>query len=153
SYLKNINRTLLLKNAELEKIVGMLPITYSLLHQRLATGLHDAFENTHISILLAQLRVSKRRLKFLNSPKCNFIIILKMTLNNIKKDDTLTLLMDFGKQTNVSNHVLLVRNQFMYGFVEGMRVGIDSTSVDHAQLTHKEFANQNVEFIETSYGN
>src|SRR5699024_5898619 len=69
------------------------------------------------------------------------------------KDDTLTLLMDFGKQTNVSNHVLLVRNQFMNGFVEGMRVGIDSTSVDHAQLTHKEFANQNVEFIETSYGN
>src|SRR5699024_12188054 len=46
-----------------------------------------------------------------------------------------------------------VRNQFMNGFVEGMRVGIDSTSVDHAQLTHKEFANQNVEFIETSYGN
>src|SRR5699024_12507973 len=32
-------------------------------------------------------------------------------------------------------------------------LGIDSTSVDHAQLTHKEFANQNVEFIETSYGN
>src|SRR5699024_11495243 len=80
-------------------------------------------------------------------------IISKMTWNNIKKDDTLTLLMDFGKQTNVSNHVLLVRNQFMNGFVEGMRVGIDSTSVDYAQLTHKEFANQNVEFIETSYGN
>jgi len=153
SYLKNINRTLLLKNAELEEIVGMLPITYSLLHQGLATGLHEAFENTDISILLAQLRGSKRRLKFLNSSKCDFIIISKMTWNNIKKDDTLTLLMDFGKQTNVSNHVLLVRNQFMNGFVEGMRVGIDSTSVDHAQLTHKEFANQNVEFIETSYGN
>src|SRR5699024_11728153 len=44
SYLKNINRTLLLKNAELEEIVDMLPITYSLLHHGLDTVLHDAFE-------------------------------------------------------------------------------------------------------------
>src|SRR5690625_5337184 len=109
----------------------MLTITYSLLHQGLSTGLHEAFENTDISILLAQLRGSKRRLKFLNSSKCDFIIISKMTWNNIKKDDTLTLLMDFGKQTNVSNHVLLVRNQFMNGFVEGMRVGIDYRSEEH----------------------
>src|SRR5699024_3577424 len=153
SYLKNINRTLLLKNAELEEIVGMLPITYYLFHQGLATGLHESFENTDISILLEQLRGSNRRLKFFNSSKCDFIIISKMTWNNIKKDDTLTLLMDFGKQTNVSNHVLLVRNQSMNGFVEGMRVRIDSTLVEHAQLTHNEFANQNVEFIETSCGN
>ncbi|HLR59890.1 MAG TPA: GntR family transcriptional regulator YhfZ [Pseudogracilibacillus sp.] len=153
SYLKNINRTLLLKHAELEEIVGMLPITYSLLHQGLATGLYEAFENTDISILLAQLRGAKRRLKFLKSSKCDFIIISKMTWNNIKKDDSLTLLMDFGKQSNVSNHVLLVRSQFINGFVKGMRVGIDSTSVDHAQLTYKKFANQSVEFIETSYGN
>src|SRR5690625_3091683 len=61
SYLKNINRTLLLKTAELEEMVGMLPITYSLLHQGLATGLHEAFENTDISILLAQLRSEERR--------------------------------------------------------------------------------------------
>src|SRR5699024_12829924 len=94
SYLKNINRTLLLKNAELEDIVGMLPITYSLLHQRLATGLHEAFEYTDISILLEQLRGSKRRLKFLNSSNCDFIIISKITSNNINKDDTLILLMD-----------------------------------------------------------
>src|SRR5699024_11775757 len=80
-YLKNINRTLLLKNAELEEIVGMLPITYSLLHQRLATGWHEAFEHTDISILLAQVRGSKRRLKFLNSSKCDVIIISEITWN------------------------------------------------------------------------
>src|SRR5699024_12842234 len=62
SYLKNINRTLLLKNAELEKNVGMLPITYSLLHRGLATGLHEAFVNSYISILLDKLRRSIRRL-------------------------------------------------------------------------------------------
>src|SRR5699024_12711827 len=38
-------------------------------------------------------------------------------------------------------------------FLEGKRVRIDSTSVYHAQLIHQEFANQNVEFNETSYGN
>src|SRR5699024_6455723 len=131
----------------------MLPITYSLLQQGLATGLHEAFENTDISILLSQLRGAIRRLKFFNSYKCDFIIISTMIWYNIIKDDTLTLLMDFVKLTNISNHVVLVNNQFMNGFFEGMRVGIDSTSVEHAQLTHKEFANQNVEFIETSYGN
>src|SRR5699024_7514289 len=51
SNLKNINRNLLLKNAELEEIVGMLPITYSLLHQRLASLFHISFECTYISIL------------------------------------------------------------------------------------------------------
>src|SRR5690625_2882359 len=108
SYLKNINRTLLLKNAELEEIVGMLPITYSLLHQGLATGLHEAFENTDISILLAQLRGSKRRLKFLNSSKCDFIIISKMTCNNIKNDDTYHLLKNFEKLTNFNKQYLFI---------------------------------------------
>src|SRR5699024_5195108 len=42
-YLKNKNRTLLLKNAQLEEIVGMLPITYFLLHQGLDTGFHESF--------------------------------------------------------------------------------------------------------------
>src|SRR5690625_7753257 len=97
----------------------MHDITESLLPQALETGLHEAIEYTDISILLARIRGAKRRLKFLKSSKCDFIIISKMTWDNIKKDDTLTLLMDFGKQTNVSNHVLLVRNQFMNGFEIG----------------------------------
>lgn len=153
SYVKNINRALLLKHAQLEEVVGMLPITYSLLHQGLATGLYEAFDETDISILLAQLRGAKRRLQFLQSSRCDFIIISKLAWNNIKKDDSLTLLMDFGMRTNVSEHVLLVRNQFKDGIIDGMRVGVDSTSYDHVQLIMKEFDGKNVELVETSYGN
>ncbi|WP_301109868.1 GntR family transcriptional regulator YhfZ [Sporosarcina sp.] len=152
SYIKKVNRPLLLKAAQLEEVIGTLPITYSRLYLGLATGLHQAFENSDMSLILAQVRGAKNRLNFLQSSRCDFMIISKLTWNRIQDDEDLTLLFEFGPGSNVSKHVLLVRNEFANEISEGMRIGVDSSSFDHLQLTLKEFNGKNVQLVETSYG-
>lgn len=152
SFIKTINRSILLQQAELPAIIGAMPITYSLLQQGLATGLTYVFQQAEIPLLLAQLRGAKNRLHFLRTGRCDFAVISKLTWGEIKPDGEFQLLLEFGPGSNVGDHVLLMANPEAKGILDGMKVGVDSSSIDHLRLTLAECEGKSVQFIEMSYG-
>ncbi|OXM15728.1 hypothetical protein CGZ75_03100 [Paenibacillus herberti] len=152
SFIKKLNREKLLQLGDLTSIIGVMPVAISTIHYGLSTGLHYAFEQTDIPLVLAQLRGAKNRLHFLRTGRCDFAIISRMSwLQEADKGDLL-LLFGFGPGSNVANHALLMPRKHDNGIVDGMRVGVDPTSHDHFLMALKECEGKSVQFIEISYG-
>lgn len=152
SFIKSMDRSMLLEIAELTAIIGTMPVAYSAHFQGLATGLNQTFLPSGIPLLLAQLRGSKNRLHFLRSGRCDFAIISKLTWQEVQHEDEYHLLLSFGPGTNLGDHVLLTADHNVERIIDGMRVGIDSSSYDHYRLTMEEFKGHSVQFVEMSYG-
>lgn len=152
TFIKKMDRRLLLKKAELTAIIGAMPVAYSTHFQGLATGLNLNFEQSDIPLILAMLRGSKNRIHFLESGRCDFIIISRLTWEGIQHDKAFHLLFEFGPGSNIKDHVLIMANHEENEITDGMRVGIDSSSNDHIRLTHQECEGKSVEFVEISYG-
>lgn len=152
TFIKKMNRTLLLKKAKLTAIIGAMPVAYSTHFQGLATGLNLNFEQSDTPLILAMLRGSHNRIHFLESGRCDFIIISRLTWEEIKHDEAFQLLFEFGPGSNIKDHVLILRDHDQTEISDGMRVGIDPSSNDHFQLTLQECEGKSVQFVEISYG-
>ncbi|TFJ94259.1 GntR family transcriptional regulator YhfZ [Lentibacillus salicampi] len=153
SFIKKLDRSILLEKAELTAIIGAMPVAYSTHFQGLATGLNQTFLESDIPLILAMLRGSKNRIHFLKSGRCDFIITSRLTWEGIQQDKALRLLFTFGPGSNIENQVLIMaENNDEKEITDGMRVGIDSSSNDHMRLTLQECEGKSVQLVEMSYG-
>ncbi|WP_373893581.1 GntR family transcriptional regulator YhfZ [Virgibacillus natechei] len=153
SFIKRMDRSILLEKAELTAIIGAMPVAYSTHFQGLATGLNQTFQQSDIPLILAMLSGSKNRIHFLKSGRCDFIIISRLTWEEIQQDKSLHLLFEFGPGSNIENHVLIMSdNNEEKEITDGMRVGVDPTSNDHLRLTLQECEGKSVQFVGMSYG-
>lgn len=152
SFIKKLNRPILLEKADLSAVIGAIPVAYSLLNQGLATGLTYAYQQAEIPLVLAQIRGAKNRLHFLRTGRCDFAIISKLTWEEIKQEGEFDLILEFGPGSNVGDHVLLMPEHHAGEITDGMKVGVDSSSVDHLRLTLEECEGKSVQLVEISYG-
>src|SRR5699024_3729790 len=153
SFIKSLNRSILLEKAKLTAIIGAMPIAYSTHFQGLATGLNQTFQQSDIPLILAMLSGSENRMHFLKSERCDFIITSKLTWEKYQNDESLQLLFEFGTSSNIKDYVLIIANYYdEKESIDCMKVGIDSSSHDHFQLTMQECKGKSVQFVEISYG-
>lgn len=151
SFIVDLDYNLLWKIADLGMIMGLLPLPYSLRYEGLATGLNQEFKKTDFNYSIAYTRGAEKRLKVLNSDNYDFIVLSKFAAKNYKDRDQFEILLEFGPASYLSKHVIVFSDPKSKRIEDGMKIGLDSTSIDHKVLTELESQNKDVEFIELTY--
>ncbi len=143
---------LLKEIAGIGSIMGAMPLPYSSLYEGLATGILEASENMLSRIDLAYMRGSKQRLHGLKARRYDFIVLSQLAAEEeIKEDDSLQIAVNFGPRTYVTAHQIFFADPSNDRMKDGMRVGIDFTSIDQSRLTALECENLDVQLVPINY--
>ena len=153
SYLTKKNMTILLEFAGISSIVGVMPLPYSKRYEGLASGLLVTMENHYnIPASMAFMRGSKNRISMLISNRYDFAIISRAAAEAIiAEHDNILIVMAFGKNSYLSEHVIVFKDDKMKEICDGMRIGIDYDSVDQRMLTEQVCEGKDVDFVSVDY--
>lgn len=154
SYLVKKNMRVLLKFAGVRMLLGTMPLPYSRRYEGLASGLIASMENNYdLPINLANQRGSVNRISMVLQKRYDFAVVSRYAANYFieKYPDKIEIVVDFGAGSYLSNHVIMFHNPNIREIQDGMKVGIDSASIDQKELTQFVCQGKNVEFIEIEY--
>jgi hypothetical protein len=152
TFLTGIDYERLCEFADIGTIMGVMPLPYSKLYEGLATGLYRSMEEKKISFGLAYMRGAKTRLKALEKGRYDFAIVSKLAaLHAIKENMNIEIAMHFGKNSYVNDHVIVFGDSSKKAIEDGMKVGIDISSIDHYLLTLKQCSSKNIQTVELAY--
>lgn len=150
---KNIN--ILLKIMGIDSIVGCMPLPYSKRYEGLATGLIASIENRYDVVCnLAFVRGAKNRIAMLMTDRYDYAIVSKYAAKQVlKTNDDIEILKELGHGSYLSDHVIVFHNPKEINIKNGMKIGIDVSSVDHQNLTELVCKNKKVEYVNLNYNN
>lgn len=133
-------------------IMGVMPLPYSKLYEGLATGLYKVLKKRNIPFSLAYMRGSVPRLDALVNGHYDFVITSHLAAQHaIKQGTEIDIVLNFGKGTYVTQHATVFSKASYNKIEDGMRIGVDYSSIDHYLLTLAECKNRNVIFKEMAY--
>ena len=149
TFIEEIDYSILQEYALSEAILGTMTLPYSRLYEGLATGIYEEFNEHKIKLNLAYIRGSKERVRSITMKTYRFAVISKFAAKRaIQQGEPLEIVIDFGAQTYLSGHVLLLANRNNDKIESGMRVAIDYSSLDQQMLTTESIQGKEVELIE-----
>ena len=153
SYLVNKDVKKLLHLIGVQYLFGAMPLPYTKRFEGLASGLISQMKNSdNIPVNLAYMRGSKTRIEMLTSGRYDFAIVSKMAAKEyLKKHDDIDILIDFGPFSYTKQHMVMFHDNNETEIRDGMRVGVDRSSIDQTILTEKLCGGKNVEFVEVQY--
>ncbi|MDO4702156.1 MAG: GntR family transcriptional regulator YhfZ [Erysipelotrichaceae bacterium] len=153
TYLISKDIPLLLKFANIDTIVGTMPLPYSKKYEGLASGLVLALENKYdILTSMAYMRGAKSRMSMLMTNRYDFAIVsMHAALEYQKKYNNVDIVINFGLNTYLSEHVIIFHNEAQKTIQDHMKIGVDFDSIDHRLLTEKVCQNKQVEFVPMEY--
>lgn len=152
TFITGIDYKKLLDFTNRNSIVGVMPLPYSKLYEGLATGLYKTMYKSRIPFNLAYMRGAKSRIDALKNDRYDFAVISKLAAKqSIQEGMDISIVMEFGLFTYVSEHVLIFNSPLKKNIEEGMKVGIDRTSTDHNILTLKQCEGKDVELVDLAY--
>ncbi|WP_353892458.1 GntR family transcriptional regulator YhfZ [Proteinivorax hydrogeniformans] len=138
--------------ADIGTIMAVMPLPYSKRYEGLATGLYKTFDEANIPFSLAFMRGATKRIEALNMGKYNFVIVSKLAAKlEIRKNNDIEIAYEFGENSYVGNHVLILKDKDKSEIEDGMRVALDPASTDQMILTNYECSQKEVEYVEVSY--
>lgn len=151
TYITGIDYMLLAEVCGVKSLVGVMPLPYSKKYEGLATGLYSTLNKGSLQANIAFMRGSTNRLDLLLGSRYDFVIMSRLAYRYYEvKGHPLTCVATFGKQTYVNQHVTIARKGFS-GSWAGKKIGVDSSSVDHTELTKSYFENKQVELVPLMY--
>ena len=154
SYLVKKNIKMLLRYSGIDSLLGAMPLPYSKRYEGLASGLIVAMENNYeLAVNLAYMRGSKNRISMVLQNRYDFAIVSKYAANRFIANygDKIQIVLDFGEHSYLNRHVIMFHDDSKNSIEDGMKVGIDSTSVDQSELVKMVCAGKDVEFVEIEY--
>lgn len=135
--------------ANIKMLIGVMPLPYSKRYEGIATAIKTCFENYGIKFYFAYMPGSKIRLEMVEKGIYDFAITSKLAyLKN--NNDKLSMAMEFGKNSYVSDHVILKRKGLSK---KNLKVGIDKNSEDQYYLSKSIFKDGEFEFIDVNSDN
>lgn len=151
TFLRRKNVNLLLQCCGLNNIVGVMPLPYSRKYEGLATALHEVFEKLGLSLHSAFMRGATIRINNVLEGRYDFALVSKFSANEaVAKNDDLMIVKDFGPNSYVSRHALIFAED-KSEIEDGMKIGVDSYSIDQQVLTQLEVKERNVEYVNLNY--
>jgi hypothetical protein len=151
TFLRSKNVNLLLQCCGLNNIVGVMPLPYSRKYEGLATALHEVFEKFGLSLHSAFMRGATIRINNVLEDRYDFALVSKFSANEaVAKNDDLMIVKDFGPNSYVSRHTLIFAED-KKEIEDGMKIGVDSYSIDQQVLTQLEVKERNVEYVNLNY--
>lgn len=152
TYIEKIKYSKLLEMADIKTIVGVMPLPYSKLYEGFATGVYQSTKQQGFPLYLAYMRGSENRIDLLLEKRYSFAVISKLAAEKFIKDKKeIAIAMQFGENTYVSDHGIIFRNGIEKKLKNGLRVGIDRSSVDQESLTTLCFESYDVDYIDVTY--
>jgi len=135
-------------------IVGGMPLPYSRRLEGLATGLNETFDQAGVALNLVYTRGALNRLQALVRGKFDFVIISRFAFNNaIEYGFAIDEVLSLGIGSYVGQHIILLADHEKQEIEDGMRVGIDPSSIDQVLLAKEACAGKNVKYVEINYMN
>ena len=152
TFVRHINHPLIWSLTGQNQIVGGMPLPYSRRYEGLATGLHKAFDSAGVTLNLLYLRGALNRLRALTQGKLDFVVLSRFALNNsVDYGLDLEVVLGLDSESYVGQHIVLLRDHDTSGIEDGMRVGIDPSSIDQVLLAKDACREKDVEFVTISY--
>jgi hypothetical protein len=149
TYLTEIDYPKLRLFADVDQLKGTMPLPYSKLYEGLATGLYLLFQEQNIKLSMAYIRGSEERVRAVELGHYDFAGTSRFAAEKmIEEDRKIKIIKSFGDYSYLSRHVLLFSEDSFTEIEDGMRVGIDSDSLDHVTLTKEIVKDKDVEFVE-----
>lgn len=151
TFITFINHKKLFEIADIGTVTGVMPLPYSNRYEGLATGLYKVFADINISFNLAYMRGAINRMNALENNLYSFAIVSKIAANErIKKSNKIEIIKEFTDKTYSGEHVILLNKKYKY-IEDGLRIAVDSSSVDQVILTKYECEGKNVKIIDIPY--
>jgi hypothetical protein len=152
TFITGIDHKRLLDFTDRNSVVGVMPLPYSKLYEGLATGFYKTMYKSNIPFNLAYMRGARVRIDALKNDRYDFAVVSKLAAKqSIEEGMDISIVIEFGLFTYVSEHVLIFNNSLKKNIEDGMKVGIDNTSTDQSILTLKQCEGKDIELIELAY--
>ncbi len=148
---QDLNYPLLWSLAFSRPLVGMLPLPYSKRFEGLAMGLRQQLTTQHSGLELRFMRGSTSRLQALVSHKADWVLLSRFAAETADVHGfDVDILFLLGEGTYLG-HQILIGHQGVTEIQDGMRVGIDTKSPDHAWVVRTVCRGKRVKFVEIDY--
>ncbi|HPX32221.1 MAG TPA: GntR family transcriptional regulator YhfZ [Erysipelotrichaceae bacterium] len=133
TFIRKIDYSTLQEYSSRKRIMGVLPILSSYTFYGLSTALNLLLRDLNCDF--AYSRGSESRIRMVVDGNCEFAICSKLSANMaIESGLNIKILANFGKKSYHSNHALVFRNHSKTKIEPGMKILIDTKSIDHAVL-------------------
>lgn len=153
TYLINRNMKSLLDFANIQNLVGVMPLPYSKRYEGLASGLIVAMENQYnIPNSMAYMRGARNRISMLIADRYDYAVISKYAAEDyLAKHSDIIVAKELKEHSYLSEHVLMFHSPKKKVIENGMRVGIDKDSIDQKRLTELVCAKKKVTLVPLDY--
>ncbi len=150
SYLVEKDYKKLLEILGIKYLLGAMPLPYTKRYEGLASGLISSMENGYnIPVNLSYMRGSKNRISMVAYERYDFAITSKLAAKEyMKKHDDIKILLSFGPMSYVANHAIMFFDVNCKEIKDGMKVGVDRSSIDQISLTKQVCDGKKVKYIE-----
>lgn len=133
-------------------IMGVMPLPYSKLYEGLATGLYKTIGAGEIPFGLAYMRGAQARIDALKGGRYDFAITSKLAaMHCIESGMNIDIAVEFGNYTYVNEHAMIFADASKRNIENGMKVGIDRSSIDHYLMTLKQSEGKDVQLVDLAY--
>lgn len=151
SYVKKIDKIKLIQLSGKQKIIGVMPLPYSIIYQGLATAIFLETQSDYFDLQMAYMRGADSRIAMLLEDKFDFVIMSKLSAEHyIEKNENIEIICGFGKETYVNKH-MMVLNSESYRKNNIKKFGIDASSQDIAIITEHQCMGKEIELIKLPY--
>lgn len=151
TFISTIDYKKLMEIADIKTLLGVMPLPYSKAYEGLATGIYNTLNTSGVSAGLAFMRGAAKRVEALLEKRYDFAVISKLAAEYyINKEAEIEILCEFGDRTYVSEHIVMF-SEAKTEITDGMRIGIDYSSIDQASLTEYLTLNKKVELVPLIY--
>jgi hypothetical protein len=152
SFISFVDYEMLWNFTDFSTIMGVMPLPYSKLYEGLATALYKEAERRKFPFSLAYMRGAENRINALSTGRYDFAVVSKLAAKHrIRNGEVIDIALQFGKYSFVNEHAMVFRDPYKRTIEDGMRIGIDRSSIDHYLLTLAQCKDKMVEIIDLPY--
>lgn len=151
SFLVAQDQDKLLSYLDYRNVVCAMPLPYTKHYEGLGTGLYKAFKNQKLGLNVAYVNGSVNRLEGLQRNRYDFIIVSALTADYLAEHHDVDVVGIMPEGSYVSQHVIVYKGDQDFKMRDGLRIGIDSHSLDYKLMTNKILEKHKVELVESPY--
>ncbi len=151
TYLTAKNENTLLSYLDSRGLVCAMPLPYTKHYEGLATALYKSFSGSPLRLNLAYVSGSLNRLDGLLNNRYNFIITSGLTADYLEENYQVKKIFELPTESYLSEHVIVFSKGSDKVIKEGMRIGVDTKSLDYALLTNEALNKRHVKRVGVPY--
>lgn len=152
SYIESISYDKLQKCCLKEKLMGIMPLPYSISYESFAAAIYAALDKLNFN--MAYIRGAEDRIQLVEAGTYQFAVVSQYAAEHaIEKGSDIDIVLNFGVGSFLSKHVLVFSDATKDRIVDGMRVAYDRTSLDQRNITKNVIKGKKVQLVDVKMQN